>query len=183
MRKALIFRLRSSGIAVAGLCVAALMAVSVAAPASATTARVGTQRQAAQESRSADLRAQGKAPGASPAYSQDLSFDIACASWKGELAWGGNGNPIIPAYIDVSGRLKSPCSDGHAQLHIHYDTIDNPQNIRIIQIGPERTERTPWDTKDTINTFKDIYLWICSWRGTVHHEKDYSCSHHKGPGA
>jgi hypothetical protein len=176
MRKAVISRLRSSGIAVAGLCVAALMAVSVAAPASAVTARVGAQRQAAQESRSA-------APSAAPRESQDLSFDIACASWKGELAWGGNGNPIIPAYIDVSGLLKSPCSDGHAQLHIHYDTIDNPKNIEIKAIGPDSVHRTPWDTKDSINTFKDIYLWICSWRGTVHHEKDYSCSHHKGPGA
>lgn len=183
MRKAVISRLRSSGIAVAGLCVAALMAVSVAAPASAVTAPVGAQRQAAQESRSADLGARGTAPSAAPADSQDLSFHIDCASWKGELAWGGNGNPIIPAYIDVSGLLRSPCDDGHAQLHIHYDTIDNPKNEIIKKIGPESVHRTPWDTKDEINTFKDIYMWICSWRGTVGHEKDYSCSHRKGPGA
>src|SRR5207244_9290385 len=60
------------------------------------------------------------------AYSQDLKFDIACASWKGEVAWGPR-EEAKPAYIDVSGELKSPCSDGHAQLHIHYDTIDNPK--------------------------------------------------------
>jgi hypothetical protein len=151
------------------------MAVSVAAPASATTARAGTQRQAAQESRSA-------APSAVPAFSQDLEFKIGCASWKGELAWAER-HEDDPAEIDVNGVLKSPCSDGHAQLHIHYDTIDNPKDIQIKAAGPESIYNTPWKTEDWLNNYKDIYVWICSWRGTNGHETHYHCSHKKGPGA
>lgn len=122
--------------------------------------------------------ATARASNASPAYEQELSSTIRCATWSGTLSWGGNGSIAIPAYIDVSGKLTDNCNSGYAQLHIHWDTINNPKDKMIKQVGPNSSANTPFSTEDHVNTYKDIYVWICSegaggWR----------CGNHKGPGA
>jgi hypothetical protein len=114
----------------------------------------------------------------SPLFSRDISLHIKCASWKGELSWGGNGSILFPAFIDISGTLKDTCSSGHAQLFLHYDTIDNPKEPKVKQIGPLKSAKTPFTVEDRFNTYKDIYVYICSEGGGGHR-----CSGHKGPGA
>jgi hypothetical protein len=117
------------------------------------------------------------AKGAKPRFSQDITIKIKCATWKGELSWGGSGNPIHPAFIDVSGTLHDTCHTGYAQLFLHWDTIDNPKTVLVKKVGANRAERTPYSTHDDLNTYKDIYVYICS-------EHDgYRCSKHHGPGA
>ncbi len=69
------------------------------------------------------------------------------------------------------------------QLWLHYDTVDNPRNVEVRKIGPKSAVRTPFGTHDDINTYKDIYVWLCSWEGTVHHETHAECGKRKGPGA
>jgi hypothetical protein len=119
------------------------------------------------------------APGAAaePLYSQDITLSIKCASWSGELAWGGNGSILVPAYIDISGTLKDTCSSGYAQLFAHWDTIDNPKNPLVKKVNANSSAKTPYSTSDNVNTYKDIYVYICS------EYQGYRCSAHKGPGA
>jgi hypothetical protein len=114
---------------------------------------------------------------ARPQYSRDITITIKCATWKGELAWGGNGNPIIPAYIDVSGTLRDTCHKGYAQLFLHWDTIDNPKNVLVKKVNENSSARTPYSTHDDLNTYKDIYVYVCS------DYEGYRCSKHEGPGA
>jgi len=113
-----------------------------------------------------------------PDYEQSLSSSITCASWSGDLSWGGNGSILDPAFIDISGKLKDTCNNGYAQLFLHYDTIDNPKNPKVKQIGPNTSANTPFSTEDNLNTYKDIYVYICS-KNTA----GYRCGNHKGPGA
>lgn len=110
-------------------------------------------------------------------YSQDITLSVQCASWSGEIAWGGNGSILDPAYIDVSGTLKDTCSSGYAQLFLHWDTIDNPKNPLVKKVGPNSSAKTPYSTSDDLNTYKDIYVYICS-----EDSSGYRCSAHKGPG-
>lgn len=117
---------------------------------------------------------------ASPDYEQSLSSSITCASWKGDLSWGGNGSILDPAYIDLtSSVLKDTCSSGYAQLFIHWDTIDNPKTEQVGKnVGPNSSGNRPFSTSDEFNTYKDIYVYICS-EGAG----GYRCGNHKGPGA
>ncbi len=114
---------------------------------------------------------------AKPLYSQDITLSIKCASWSGELAWGGNGSILVPAYIDISGTLKDTCASGYAQLFAHWDTIDNPKNPLVKKVNANSSAKTPYSTSDRFNTYKDIYVYICS------NYQGYRCSAHKGPGA
>lgn len=114
---------------------------------------------------------------AKPLYSQDISLSIKCATWKGEIAWGGNGSILDPAYIDVSGELKDTCRSGYAQLFLHWDTIDNPKNELVKKVEEDSSARTPYSTNDRFNTYKDIYVYICS------EYEGYRCSEDAGPGA
>jgi hypothetical protein len=116
--------------------------------------------------------------GVTPGYEQDLSSTIRCATWSGTLSWGGNGSIVVPAYIDISGKLTDNCNNGYAQLFLHYDTIDNPKEPKVKQIGPNSSANTPFSTEDNLNTYKDIYVYICSEDST-----GYRCGNHKGPGA
>ena len=125
------------------------------------------------------LTADAHNSGASPDYEQSLSSSIKCASWKGDLSWGGNGSILDPAYIDLSSSvLKDNCSSGYAQLFIHWDTIDNPKNELVKKIGPNTSANAPFSTDDHFNTYKDIYVYICSEGGG-----GYRCGNKKGPGA
>jgi len=115
-----------------------------------------------------------------PAYEQSLSSSIKCAKWKGDLSWGGNGTPGVEAYIHLtSSVLTDTCSNGYAQLFIHYDTIDNPKNLQVGKnVGPNSSGNRPFSTDDKINTYKDIYVYICS-----EDSSGYRCGNKKGPGA
>ncbi len=126
-------------------------------------------------------------PVAQPAYEQHLHSEIKCAHWKGDLSWGGRGSPAIPGFIHLtSSVLTDTCSNGYAQLFIHYDTVDNPKNVQVCTPPPHvhcRVEahssgRRPYSTEDPINTYKDIYVYICS-----RNDSGYRCGNHKGPGA
>ena len=117
--------------------------------------------------------------GASPDYEQSLSSSIKCASWKGDLSWGGNGSILDPAFIDLtSSVLKDTCSTGYAQLFLHWDTIDNPKNVLVKKVGPNSSANAPYSTDDHFNTYKDIYAYICS-----EGDGGYRCGNKKGPGA
>jgi len=148
---------------------ASALAVPVAA--SAATAHVAQSGPAVQTVR-------GPGGQAIPAYSQNLSSTITCATWSGTLSWGGNGSILVPAYIDLEGKLKDTCNNGYAQLFIHWDTIDNPKNELVKKVGPNSSANTPFSTEDRFNTYKDIYVYICSENST-----GYRCGNHKGPGA
>jgi hypothetical protein len=116
-----------------------------------------------------------------PQYSDKVSSTITCAYFSGQIGWGGAGTVFDNAYV----RLQEPyslfedtCSGGYARLYIHYDTVDNPKTIKVIQIGPHTGSMTKFQNTDDFNTYKDIYIYICSDSGG-----HYRCGHHKGPGA
>lgn len=111
-----------------------------------------------------------------PLYSQDIKISIQCATWSGELSWGGLGSILFPAYIDLSGTLKDTCNNGYAQIFLHWDTIDNPKNPLVKQVGANSSAKTPYSTEDDFNTYKDIYIYICS-----EDTNGYRCSGHEGP--
>jgi hypothetical protein len=118
----------------------------------------------------------GAHPGAEPLYEDPLSSNITCANWSGDLSWGHEGTT---AYITISnGVLEDNCSSGYARLYLHYDTIDNPKNPEVRQTGPDSGSGTPYSVTDSANSYKDIYVYICSQGDGA-----YRCGNKKGPGA
>ncbi len=116
-----------------------------------------------------------------PLYSQDINYAAPhCIKWTGTLSWGGNGSIGVPAYIDVEGKITDSCGSGSwGSVHLHWDTIDNPKDIRIIKIEyPTRSANTPKSESDSFATYKDIYLYFCWNSGTAG-----GCSGKYGPGA
>jgi hypothetical protein len=114
-------------------------------------------------------------------YTDKVTSSIACAYFSGDIGWGGLGIVGDDAYLRLQepySLLEDTCSSGYARLYIHYDTVDNPKTIKVIQIGPHRGSITRFLNKDDFNTYKDIYIYICS-QGDGH----YRCGNHKGPGA
>lgn len=113
-----------------------------------------------------------------PLYEQSLSSEIQCAHWAGTLSWGGNGSIAVPAYIQLEGTIYDTCNNGWARLYLHWDTIDNPKEKNPGYAGPNGHNNTPYYTEDTVNTYKDIWVLLCS----SDHE-GYRCGNKKGPGA
>lgn len=161
--------------------VAALAFVAVPLTSSATAQAATTPHAAASTSSGIHVVTSTTAHRAQhiqPLYSQDITVSIQCATWSGELSWGGNGSILFPAYIDLNGTLKDTCNNGYAQIFLHWDTIDNPKNVLVKKVGANSSAKTPYSTEDDLNTYKDIYLYICS-----EDSSGYRCSAHKGPGA
>src|ERR1700716_3737052 len=52
------------------------------------------------------------------------------AGFDGEVGWGGVGNEVIPAYIDVDGRLWSSCN-GTAYVYVSYTNFGSSHNKLI----------------------------------------------------
>lgn len=114
--------------------------------------------------------------GAQPLYEDSLSSNITCANWSGDLSWGHEGTT---AFITISdGVLEDTCSSGYARLYLHYDTIDNPKTPDVKQTGPDSGSGTPYTVTDSANSYKDIYVYICSQGDGA-----YRCGNKKGPGA
>jgi len=113
-----------------------------------------------------------------PLYEQSLSSSIQCAHWSGILSWGGNGSPVVPAYIQLEGVIYDTCNNGWARLYLHWDTINNPKEVNPGYAGPNSHSNTPYDTSDRINTYKDIWVQLCS-----SDHAGYRCGNKKGPGA
>jgi len=115
---------------------------------------------------------------AAPQYEQSLSSTIRCATWSGILSWGGNGSILVPAYIQLEGVIHDKCNNGFAILYIHWDTINNPKDERAGYAEPNSQSNTPYHTEDHVNTYKDIWVELCSADNT-----GYRCGNRKGPGA
>jgi hypothetical protein len=118
------------------------------------------------------------APAATPRYEQSLSSTIRCATWSGILSWGGNGSILVPAYIQLEGVIHDNCNNGFATLHLHWDTINNPKEPLVGYAEPESQSNTPYHTEDHVNTYKEIWVQLCSADSTGHR-----CGNMKGPGA
>jgi hypothetical protein len=91
---------------------------------------------------------------------------------------GGLGIPGNPAFIQLDGVIKDTCNNGYATLHLHYDTIDNPKDPQVGHAGPNSQDNTPFRTEDDINTYRDIYVLLCS-----SDHLGFRCGNKKGPGA
>lgn len=117
-------------------------------------------------------------PRATPRYEESLSSTIRCATWSGILSWGGNGSIAVPAYIQLEGVIHDNCNNGWARLYLHWDTINNPHEVNPGYAGPNSHSNTPYETEDHINTYKDIWVQLCSSDST-----GYRCGNKKGPGA
>ncbi len=116
-----------------------------------------------------------------PSYRDNINISITCADASVKLGWGGGGIIVDYAFVELVepySYIQDTCNSGYARLYIHYDTVDNPKTIKVIQIGPNRGAETPFLNEDNINTYKDIYIYLCSDSGG-----HYRCSGHKGPGA
>ena len=114
-------------------------------------------------------------------YNDKVSSTIKCAHFQGDIGHGNGEIPAFPAYVrlaEPASFLEDTCSSGYARLYVPYDTADNPRNIMVIQIGPRTGSITKFFNSDYLNTYKDIYLYICSKYGN-----HYQCGSHKGPGA
>jgi hypothetical protein len=63
-------------------------------------------------------------------------------------------------------------------LCAHWDTINNPKEVNPGYAGPNSHSNTPYHTEDHINTYKEIWVQLCSSDRT-----GYRCGNKKGPGA
>jgi hypothetical protein len=111
-----------------------------------------------------------------PSYRHGINLSITCAYFSGTLGWGGDGSIFDYAFVELVepySLLEDTCSSGYARVYVHYDTVDNPKTIEVIEIGPHRGSETPFLNEDNLNRYKDIYLYICSDYGGK-----YRCSRH-----
>lgn len=111
-----------------------------------------------------------------PSYRKNVNISITCASFSGKLGWGGGGVIVDYAFVELTepySFIEDTCNNGYARLYIHYDTVDNPKTIKVIQIDGHRGSETPFLNEDNINTYKDIYVYLCSESGG-----HYRCSGH-----
>jgi hypothetical protein len=111
-----------------------------------------------------------------PSFRHGINLRITCAYFSGTLGWGGDGNIFDYAFVELVepySLLEDTCGSGYAQVFVHYDTINNPKTIRVIQIGGHRGSETPFLNEDNLNRYKNIYLYICS-----DYAGHYRCSGH-----
>jgi hypothetical protein len=116
-----------------------------------------------------------------PSYRDKINISITCAYASVDLGWGGGGDILDYAFVELTepySLIEDTCNSGYARLYVHYDTVDNPKTIKVIQIGSNRGSETAFLNEDNANRYKDIYVYLCSDSGG-----HYRCSGHKGPGA
>lgn len=89
------------------------------------------------------------------------------AGFDGQIGWGGVGNEVIPAYIDVDGSLWSSCS-GTAYLYVSYTNFGSSHNPQIGSAGAGRNVGVHWSTESHFAPYGDIALDVCTrsngWR-------------------
>ncbi len=111
-----------------------------------------------------------------PSYRHGINISITCAYFSGTVGWGGLGNPLDYAYIELVepySLLEDTCNNGYARIYVHYATVRTSKTVEVVQIGKHTGSNTPFLNEDDINTYSDIYLYICSDSGG-----HYRCSGH-----
>ena len=89
------------------------------------------------------------------------------AGFDGEVGWGGVGNEVSPAYIDVDGRLWSSCN-GTAYVYVSYTNFGSSHNPLIGTAGAGKNVGVHWSTESHWAPYGNIALDVCTrsngWR-------------------
>jgi hypothetical protein len=89
------------------------------------------------------------------------------AGFDGQIGWGGVGSEVMPAYIDVDGRIWSSCN-GTAYLYVSYTNFGSSHNPQIGTAGAGKNVGVHWSTESHFAPYGNIALDVCTrsngWR-------------------
>src|SRR5205807_6157261 len=83
------------------------------------------------------------------------------AGFDGQIGWGGVGSEVMPAYIDVDGRLWSSCN-GTAYLSVSYTNFGSSHNPQIGSAGAGKNVGVNWSTESHFAPYGNIALDVCT---------------------
>jgi len=114
------------------------------------------------------------APAIGPRHTATVHPRVSCgdgsgrtAGFDGQIGWGGVGSEVMPAYIDVDGRLWSSCN-GTAYLYVSYTNFGSSHNPQIGSAGAGKNVGVNWSTESHFAPYGNIALDVCTrsngWR-------------------
>ena len=114
------------------------------------------------------------APAIGPRHTATVHPRVSCgdgggrtAGFDGQIGWGGVGSEVMPAYIDIDGRLWRSCI-GTTYLYVSYTNFCSSHNPQIGSAGAGKNVGVNWSTESHFAPYGNIALDVCTrsngWR-------------------